>query len=332
MRKRGKSKDGGRFRIAERAQGDWGLFGRRVSRLRADRERKRGEENMYSEIKTAYDKEYGMKEERRAKVGWKASGKVEMADLRGETSTMDLSIENIPIRKVDGTSREIYGTASRCQSLSSLPPPSSATSSPSLFSPSANHTSSACSTATTPPRGYKEGLRLDRQHAPRAALLFLRPKAALAGKPVSVSVVSASDNKSAPPSSLSSPTQQQKRSSWGWGLITWDRLPSLPLSLSAKPVTTEMRGRGVGLRSGPSSMPTQQLQQQQPMQQVQSWQSRRGPAFERPLPAIYQTEVPASMAKMIMSRHTFRRPSSPRPSPRSSTPQVQIQKRTPSMV
>ncbi|KAF8351968.1 hypothetical protein F5887DRAFT_1068342 [Amanita rubescens] len=67
----------------------------------------------------------------------------------------------------------------------------------------------------------------------------------------------------------------------------------------------------------------------------QSWSQvrRPGPAFETPLPALYQTEVPVSMAKIIMSRHTYRKPT-PRPPSRSPspTPQMQISKRPPSLV
>ncbi|KAJ7024036.1 hypothetical protein C8F04DRAFT_1132552, partial [Mycena alexandri] len=36
---------------------------------------------------------------------------------------------------------------------------------------------------------------------------------------------------------------------------------------------------------------------------------------EAPLPAIYECQTPVSMAKMIMSRHTYRRPTSPAPAP-----------------
>ncbi|TFK31552.1 hypothetical protein BDQ12DRAFT_729459 [Crucibulum laeve] len=119
---------------------------------------------------------------------------------------------------------------------------------------------------------------------------------------------------------------ERPTSSWGWGFLTWESLPALPVSLTMS--EHGAKGRGVGLGAG--SMLAKQQQQTQNMQQ--QWQ-RRGPAFERPLPALYQTEVPASMAKMIMSRHTFRRPAS-RPPPRSATtiPPIQIQRRTPSMV
>ncbi|KAJ7435143.1 hypothetical protein FB451DRAFT_1309914 [Mycena latifolia] len=34
-------------------------------------------------------------------------------------------------------------------------------------------------------------------------------------------------------------------------------------------------------------------------------------AVDAPLPALYECQTPASMAKMIMSRHTYRRPAPP---------------------
>lgn len=47
---------------------------------------------------------------------------------------------------------------------------------------------------------------------------------------------------------------------------------------------------------------------------VVSWQSRAlGPQFQPPPPALYENPVPLSMAKLIMSRHTFRKPNPSRP-------------------
>ncbi|KAJ7107588.1 hypothetical protein C8R44DRAFT_804811 [Mycena epipterygia] len=40
------------------------------------------------------------------------------------------------------------------------------------------------------------------------------------------------------------------------------------------------------------------------------------PRIEAPLPAIYESQTPVSMAKMIMSRHTYRAPARPRSPPR----------------
>lgn len=111
--------------------------------------------------------------------------------------------------------------------------------------------------------------------------------------------------------STGSEKTRQRRSSWAWGLISWESLPlTLPVSLTMAENNTN--GRGVGL-------------QEKRRDQSQSWQPRvrrGGPAFESPstyhlplcsspsyrssfclVPAIYQSEVPVSMAKMIMSRH-----------------------------
>ncbi|KAF7311775.1 hypothetical protein MIND_00188000 [Mycena indigotica] len=49
-------------------------------------------------------------------------------------------------------------------------------------------------------------------------------------------------------------------------------------------------------------------------------------AVETPVPAIYETQTPASMAKLIMSRHTYRRPTPP------SLPQAPRRVRAPSII
>ncbi|KAF9555847.1 hypothetical protein CPC08DRAFT_118058 [Agrocybe pediades] len=106
-------------------------------------------------------------------------------------------------------------------------------------------------------------------------------------------------------------SQTKKMSSWLWGLVKWDSLP--PAAAIAE-------------RGGwqPPSSPQ--------MQQIQRQQTRRQrPSFEQPLPALYESQVPVSMAKMIMSRHTFRRPAS-RPPPVRATNVPQYQRRMPSMV
>lgn len=47
---------------------------------------------------------------------------------------------------------------------------------------------------------------------------------------------------------------------------------------------------------------------------VVSWQPRTpGPRFQPPPPALYENPMPLSMAKLIMSRHTFRKPNPNRP-------------------
>jgi len=103
-----------------------------------------------------------------------------------------------------------------------------------------------------------------------------------------------------------------KMRSWLWGFVKWDILP---------PAAHPERG---GWQ--PPSMQMQRIQRHQ-----QSVRRPTSPTFQPPPPAIYESQVPLSMAKMIMSRHTFRRPAS-RPPPVRSTTVPQYQRRSPSMV
>lgn len=91
---------------------------------------------------------------------------------------------------------------------------------------------------------------------------------------------------------------------------TWSRsmqraLPvSLPLSLTIPEKPSPEAGTGAGVGLSPKrldSLPG-------------NWQlCRPGPQFQPPPPAVYQNPAPLSMAKLIMSRHTFRRPNPNRP-------------------
>jgi hypothetical protein len=109
-----------------------------------------------------------------------------------------------------------------------------------------------------------------------------------------------------------------------WSLIwKWERVhAALPISLTIRDEMVGVpvgKGAGVGLSAG-ASISRSEMGMQQP-----NWQHKRsGPAFESPLPAIYQSEVPVSMAKMIMSRHTIRRPSQ-RPPPKRVVTSVRQQ-------
>ncbi|KAJ2919742.1 hypothetical protein MD484_g631, partial [Candolleomyces efflorescens] len=100
--------------------------------------------------------------------------------------------------------------------------------------------------------------------------------------------------------------EQRPTSSWLWGLIKWDTLPAFPLapSLHHTHVSAGI-GRGVGVGMSEKQGWLLQPQPQQAALQRPVLTTRRpgGPAFERPLPTLYQSEVPVSMAKMIMSRH-----------------------------
>ncbi|ESK87987.1 hypothetical protein Moror_10834 [Moniliophthora roreri MCA 2997] len=125
-------------------------------------------------------------------------------------------------------------------------------------------------------------------------------------------------------------TTQLEQKSSSRRLFIWDGLPlSLPVTLTAPRNTTVGKGVGVSASVAPVSRtssppppppppPRGPINQSQP-QPVMS-QSRRGPSFEQPLPAIYQSQEPISMAKMIMSRHTFRRPGQKMPRRSASAP------------
>jgi len=89
---------------------------------------------------------------------------------------------------------------------------------------------------------------------------------------------------------------QVQQRTWKFFLSAWDGV-NLPVTLTAPP-TNAVVGRGIGINGAVLAK-----QMAQPI--------RSGPVFEQPLPAIYQSKEPVSMAKMIMSRHTFRRPSHP---------------------
>ncbi|TFK25447.1 hypothetical protein FA15DRAFT_357936 [Coprinopsis marcescibilis] len=138
-----------------------------------------------------------------------------------------------------------------------------------------------------------------------------------------------------------SPAKETRRptSSWLWGLIRSDILPSFPT-------------RGSNSTSAAVDLNEKQTwSQPQPRRPPMMTQvgRRAGPAFDRPLPTLYESDIPVSMAKIIMSRHvsslflsvsnafllplsnraphdTFRRPTS-RPPPVRSSSTVQVQRR-----
>lgn len=115
------------------------------------------------------------------------------------------------------------------------------------------------------------------------------------------SLSAASDEKTLAWSSLFSLT-----STWtSWSRSLQCALPaSLPFSLTVpeKPSPEVGTGAGVGLsHKRLEFLPG-------------NWQlCRPGPQFQPPPPAVYQNPAPLSMAKLIMSRHTFRRPNPNRP-------------------
>ncbi|KAJ6587956.1 hypothetical protein B0H19DRAFT_1097561 [Mycena capillaripes] len=129
----------------------------------------------------------------------------------------------------------------------------------------------------------------------------------------------------APVADKSAPADKPAPKSWLGGLLSWETLPPLSLSASfdvlpAIPIALSgpgsvtgpppaMRGRhvyrggrGVGFVRRPEAALSAR------------------PRIEAPLPAIYESQTPVSMAKMIMSRHTHRRPSPPAPRRSASSP------------
>jgi len=94
----------------------------------------------------------------------------------------------------------------------------------------------------------------------------------------------------------------------------WETLErELPVSLSlslARPHSSS-RSKGVlALSKFPSPPPTDPSSQSPPSEEAGGANRLKtvGPSFDSPRPAIYEAE-PLSMAKAIMSRHTYRRPS-----------------------
>lgn len=112
---------------------------------------------------------------------------------------------------------------------------------------------------------------------------------------------------------------KQRPGSWKWSLSSWKAVsvPSLSLPLSLAPIDKDSVRRGVGMQGKSET------------RRHEHWPAPRvrkgGPTFETPLPALYQSE-PLSMAKLIMSRHTYRKPTG-RPPSRLVVPS---QKATPS--
>ncbi|KIK76820.1 hypothetical protein PAXRUDRAFT_168675 [Paxillus rubicundulus Ve08.2h10] len=88
--------------------------------------------------------------------------------------------------------------------------------------------------------------------------------------------------------------------------LNWNTLPvSLPFILCVPEKPSPEAGNVVDVGLSPKRPETLP---------VANWYSRcPGPQFQPPPPALYENPVPLSMAKIIMSRHTFRRPNPNRP-------------------
>ncbi|KAJ6513723.1 hypothetical protein C8R47DRAFT_618039 [Mycena vitilis] len=128
---------------------------------------------------------------------------------------------------------------------------------------------------------------------------FVLPKVS----PPSSASLPASEKTPVSPTSPTSPTSSPAHKKRTWlGLFRWETLPlppapdlTIPIALTAVP-SPAMRGRHV-YRGGRGV----------------GFAPRARANIEAPLPAIYESETPVSMAKMIMSRHTYRRPAPPSP-------------------
>ncbi|KAJ7629332.1 hypothetical protein B0H17DRAFT_1109905 [Mycena rosella] len=124
-----------------------------------------------------------------------------------------------------------------------------------------------------------------------AGVLLVAARAFLAQRPLALPV-SAKQQRGLvekPVSPQPTPTSAQPKAAW-LPTLAFETLPSAPPRTST-PVA----------RAGPLRRPAPAAR----------------PRVEAPLPALYAC-APASMAKMIMSRHTYRRPSPPAPAPSSS--------------
>lgn len=94
-----------------------------------------------------------------------------------------------------------------------------------------------------------------------------------------------------------------------WDGRLWEGLPQLSLPISLSVVDNETVGLGVGNGKGVSREIVKY-----------NWQRRSKPEFDAPPFAVYESQVPLSMAKIIMSRHTIRRPNLNRPRPAVQPP------------
>ena len=128
------------------------------------------------------------------------------------------------------------------------------------------------------------------------------------------------------PTSHGSNSLQQKPSRWRWvaafvpSRARWQQISSsMPVSFSSLTVPKDAKlGRGVGIVEGgmrqisPPPRPTMRREGSESAARRNG--KAPGPTFESPVPALYQAEVPASMARIILSRHTFRKsaPGAPR--------------------
>ncbi|KAL1731378.1 hypothetical protein EV714DRAFT_271825 [Schizophyllum commune] len=100
--------------------------------------------------------------------------------------------------------------------------------------------------------------------------------------------------------------------------LKWDALPPLNLPVSLTMPRRPARGVGIGLAS--TTPAPQMAEAPLPARSASATQPKRKGSPNPSGPHVYQSEVPVSMAKIIMSRHTYRRPGTPRPTKRPVAP------------
>ncbi|KIM39642.1 hypothetical protein M413DRAFT_194458 [Hebeloma cylindrosporum] len=156
------------------------------------------------------------------------------------------------------------------------------------------------------------------------------------------SVSSTVQEKSSKSTITSSPKEAEKKvSSWLFGLVKWETLPALPTFPSLRQTNRNTLSISQTERGGWLTSPPPHQQQHHMRQSSRRFNHPRMSKlslvvckselfyFIAPSPA-YSSDAPpgppVSMAKMIMSRHTFRRPAS-RPPPVRSANVVQYQRK-----
>lgn len=179
--------------------------------------------------------------------------------------------------------------------------------------------------------------------------------------PVGTSSTTSTTSQGRKETSISSTTtgERTKTSSWLWGLVQWDTLPAVPLrsdrpSWQTPPSPARQMQETQPQPRRPSSPPFDPplnrtlfvliclfflgfsvgcgpLRLPHIVHHSACHRTCQTANITFTEPALYNTKVPLSMAKIIMSRHTFRRPPS-RPPPVRATNVPQYQRKMPSMV
>ncbi|KAJ6453523.1 hypothetical protein C8R45DRAFT_1038979 [Mycena sanguinolenta] len=119
------------------------------------------------------------------------------------------------------------------------------------------------------------------------------------------------DEMDAIPVALDEKRAAEKKNSKSWfGVLSVETVPSTDAPNANAPSVPPMRGQnGPHAANGPTNARPFAIR----------------PKVQAPLPAIYESKTPVSMAKMIMSRHTYRPPAARRsPSPLSNSRRISV--------